>query len=174
MKFNLDRSLAILRRTPAVLNAYLRDLPAEWTLVNEGGDTWSPFDVVGHLIHGEKTDWVVRTQIILKHGTGKPFEPFDRFAQLEVSKGKTLNELLDEFELLRKENLETLQSLNLKEEQLDLVGIHPELQAVTIRQLLSTWTVHDMGHISQISRVMASQYKEEVGPWVRFLKILQG
>ncbi|MEL7145940.1 MAG: DinB family protein [Bacteroidota bacterium] len=172
MNYNLNDSINFLRRTPSVLNAYLRNVPAQWTNANEGGETWSPFDVVGHLIHGEKTDWVVRIRIILDHGTSKPFEPFDRFAQLQNSQGKSMNELLDEFEKLRVANIEALQSLDLGDDQLDLTGLHPDFQSVTIRQLLATWTIHDMGHISQISRVMASQYKEAVGPWYKYLKIL--
>ena len=172
MKFSLGHSIAILKRTPSVLNAYLRDLPQEWTSANEGGETWSPFDVVGHLIQGERTDWVVRTRTILEHGPDKPFDPFDRFAQMELSKGKSMNELLREFEALRMDNMQQLQDLKLTEDQLDLVGTHPAFQSVTLRQLLSTWTVHDLGHISQISRVMAFQYREEVGPWVQYLKIL--
>ena len=172
MNFSLENSISILERTPAILNTYLRGLPDGWTMSNEGGETWSPYDIVGHLIHGEKTDWVVRARIILSDAEDKSFEPFDRFAQLSDSKGKSLDALLDEFEVLRCENIKALKSLDISEAALDLTGEHPEFKTVTLRQLLSTWTVHDMGHIYQISRVMAFQYKDSVGPWTKYLKVL--
>jgi len=172
MDFELNAAIALLERTPTVLNAYLKDLPRDWTHQNEGEDTWSPFDVIGHLIHGEKTDWLVRTKQILDINSDKEFAPFDRFAQFEISRGKTLNQLLEQFEKSRTENLVELQSLPLTEENLNKEGIHPEFGRVSIRELLATWTVHDLGHISQISRVMAFQHKEAVGPWVKYLKIL--
>ncbi len=172
MKFELNKAVAILERTPSVLRVYLKDLAQEWISENEGGNTWSPYDVVGHLIHGEQTDWIIRTKIILGNNKNKEFEPFDRFAQFENSQGKSLNQLLDEFESLRKENLKQLKYLNLDESNLNLEGIHPELGIVTLKQLLSTWVTHDLGHISQISRVMAKQYKSEVGPWLQYINIL--
>jgi hypothetical protein len=173
MKYTLPDAVAILERTPAVLDRLLRDLPAAWTSPNEGPDTWSAFDVVGHLIHGEKTDWIPRARLILSDAADKRFEPFDRFAQFEISKGKTLSQLLDEFANLREENLNTLKSWNLQESDLDKTGVHPTFGAVTLRQLLATWVAHDFTHIGQIARVMAKQYKEEVGPWVQFLGILR-
>lgn len=173
MKFELDKAITILERTPTVLNAWLRDLPTEWTQQNEGGDTWSAYDIVGHLIHGEKTDWVVRAKQILGENAHKPFETFDRFAQFENSKGKTLVQLLDEFEKLRAENIATLKAMNLSEEDLLREGIHPELGKATLQQLLATWTTHDLGHINQMSRVMAKLYKPEVGPWAAYLEVLK-
>ncbi len=150
----------------------LQGLPKEWTHQNEGGDTWSPFDVVGHLIHGEKTDWMPRIKIILSDAEDKTFEPYDRFAQFRLSKGKELNDLLEEFESLRKSNLDELLSLNLSPEQLNRGGIHPELGPVILSEVLSAWVVHDLGHIVQVSRVMAKQYKDEVGPWPEYLTVL--
>ncbi len=172
MKFELNKAILILERTPTTLSHFLGGLPTEWTLENEGLATWSPFDVVGHLIHGEKTDWMVRLEIILGNGPDKKFEPFDRFAQFENSKGKNIKELLVEFEHLRKGNIRTLKSKRLTSEDLVMRGIHPELGPVTMAQLLSAWVVHDLGHIAQISRVMAKQYKNEVGPWPKYLTIL--
>lgn len=171
MKYNIDKGIEILERTPQVLNDLLLNLSNEWTSGNEGPNTWSPFDVVGHLIHGEKTDWIPRTKIILKYGLERPFEPFDRFAQYEVSKGKTMNELLTEFEDLRKENIEEFNSLPIQK-NLDKKGKHPELGEVTLRNLLSSWVVHDLGHISQITRAMAKQYTQEVGIWTQYMGIL--
>lgn len=172
MRFELETALPILERTPTFLRALLQGLPEEWIRENEGGDTWSPFDVLGHLIHGEKTDWMVRTARILENGTNPTFEPFDRFAQLENSKGKTLESLLDEFEGLRKDNLAHLRSRNLTSADYRRTGIHPELGKVTLAQLLSAWVVHDLGHIAQIARTMAKQYTNEVGPWSKYLTIL--
>lgn len=172
MKFELNKAIPILERTPLALRTLLQDLPLEWILENEGKDTWSPFDVIGHLIHGEKTDWMVRTELILEDGPLKTFQPFDRFAQFENSKDKNLEDLLDEFEELRKNNLTSLKSKNLTSKDLDRIGVHPELGEVTLAQLLSAWVVHDLGHIAQISRVMAKQYKSEVGPWPKYLTIL--
>ncbi|WP_436516077.1 DinB family protein [Ekhidna sp. To15] len=172
MQYEIEKAIEILDRTPKVLNELLHNLSGEWTQNNEGPDTWSPFDVVGHLIHGEKTDWIPRMKIILEHGTAKTFEPFDRFAQYEIGKGKTMADLLSEFEKLRKENMEVFKSLPIKD-NLDKKGKHPELGEVTLRNLLSSWTVHDLGHLSQITRVMAKQYTEEVGIWTRYMAILQ-
>jgi DinB superfamily len=172
MKYTLQQSIEILERTPAVLKTLLTGLSDEWVMNNEGADTFSPYDVIGHLIHGEKTDWVTRAKIILEHGTSKPFTPWDRFAQLEESKGKNLQQLLDEFDAVRKENMIWFKSLHLKETDLDKKGMHPKLGEVTLRNLLSTWVVHDLTHIAQITRVMAKQYKEEMGPWPEFFRIL--
>ncbi len=171
-KFDLNKGIAILERTPVILEAFLKDLSEEWTLSNEGGDSWSPFDVVGHLIHGEKTDWIQRMKIILGEGPGKTFAPFDRFAQFESSKGKSMNELLDEFKERRAENLAILKMMKLSEDKFILKAIHPGLGEVSMKQLLSAWVAHDLGHIAQISRVMAKQYKEEVGPWNEYLTVM--
>lgn len=172
MKFDKNKSLEILKRTPVVLSGLLKGLHDDWIIANEGTDTFSAYDVIGHLIHGEKTDWVVRAKRILQHGAALPFEPYDRFAQIEESKGKTLQQLLDEFATLRKENTDWLAELSLTEEDLEKKGMHPSLGEVTLRNLLSTWVVHDLTHIAQITRVMAKQYKEEMGPWPEFFRIL--
>ena len=172
MKFDLDKSYQILERTPSVLRIILSGLDDDWTMNNEGPDTFSPYDVIGHLIQGEKTDWKDRATMILEHGTNKSFAPFDRFAQFEESKGKSLQQLLDEFEKLRKESLGWLRSLNLTETDFAKKGNHPDLGEVTLQQLLSTWVAHDLTHIAQVTRVMAKQYKEEIGPWINFFRIL--
>lgn len=172
MKFEFEKSYDILQRTPVVLKTLLGNLHDDWIMNNEGPDTFSPYDVVGHLVHGEKTDWTVRTKIILETGISNPFEPYDRFAQHEESKGKTIEQLLDEFEKLRTANIKWLKSLNLGEEDLDRKGMHPSLGEVTMGNLLSTWVVHDLTHIAQVTRVMAKQYKEEMGPWPEFFRIL--
>ena len=166
-----SQAINLLSRTPLALQSMLEDLPAPWIYNNEGDETWSPFDVLGHLIHGEKTDWMVRTKLILTN-TSEPFEPFDRFAQRKDSQGKTLVDLLGEFKYLRDRNLQDLQSLNLSEAELAKTGIHPEFGAVTLKQLLAAWVVHDQGHIVQIARVMAKQYTDEVGPWTKYLTVL--
>lgn len=172
MQFSIQKSIEILERTPAVLKALLTGLSDEWIVNNEGPDTFSPFDVMGHLIHGEKTDWTLRAKIILESGLSKPFAPWDRFAQFEASKGKTLQQLLEEFEALRKDNIHWLRSQHIRENDLDKKGMHPQLGEVTLRNLLSTWVVHDLTHIAQITRVMAKQNKEEMGPWPEFFRIL--
>jgi hypothetical protein len=172
MKYSLERSYEILERTPTVLKTLLTGLSDEWIMNNEGPETFSPYDVVGHLIHGEKTDWRERATMILEHGVSKTFVPYDRFAQYEESKGKDLLQLLNEFETLRMTNMEWFRSLNLSETDLDKKGIHPVLGQVTLRQLLSTWVIHDLTHISQVTRVMAKQYKEEMGPWLEFFRIM--
>ena len=172
MKFELTDVIDILRRTPAVLNSLLRDLPDPWLAQNEGAETWSPYDVIGHLIHGEETDWIPRAKIILEYGETRAFEPFDRVAMFEESKGKSIVELLDTFAELRAKNLCELESLNLTSDLLDKRGRHPELGMVTLRQLLSTWVVHDLGHIRQVVRVMSKQYRDAVGPWKAYLSIL--
>lgn len=173
MKYQQQEACNILGRTATVLRSLLADLPNDLIMNNEGPGTFSPFDVVGHLIHGEKTDWVVRAKIILEHGVNKPFDPYDRFAQYEQSKGKNLQQLLDEFEEIRKENVAWLQSIQLTENDLERKGKHPVLGEVTLRNLLSTWVVHDLTHLAQITRVMAKQYTEELGPWPQFFRILQ-
>jgi len=173
MEFSINRSIEILERTPGVLIQLTKDLSADWIMNNEGGESWSVFDVIGHLIHGEKTDWMTRTDIILSTGPHKEFKPFDRFAQLEESKGKSLEQLLNEFKSARESNLKKLKGLNLTEADYKKTGIHPKFGAVTLSQLISAWTVHDLDHLSQISRVMAKQYKEQSGPWVEYMKILR-
>ena len=173
MKLELEHVTEILRRTPATLNALLRDLPEPWLVHNEGPETWSPYDIVGHLIHGEETDWIPRAKIILDHAETRPFEPFDLVAMFEKSKGKSIAELLDTFARLRAENLGELQKLNLTTDLLEKRGLHPELGVVTMKQLLATWVVHDLGHIRQVVRVMAKQYRDEVGPWKAYLSILE-
>ncbi len=172
MKYNTSTALEVLQQTPTTLKSFLGQLSDDWILSNEGEQTWSPYDIVGHLIHGEKTDWIPRLKIILSDSNNKIFHPFDRFAQFEASKGKSLSQLLDEFEELRLKNIGTLKKLNLSSEQLQYKGTHPELGEVTLSQLLSTWVTHDLGHIAQISRVMAKQYKAEVGPWIEYIPIL--
>lgn len=173
MRFNLDHATDILSRTPAILKSMLGDIPAEWAFGNEGNQTWSPFDVIGHLIHGERTDWIARARIILEDGESKTFEPFDRFAQLEASKGKSLEELLSAFAELRTRNIETLKSMKLKAEDMQRKGRHPELGVVTLEELIASWVAHDLDHIAQVSRTLAKQYKETVGPWAAYLSILK-
>jgi uncharacterized damage-inducible protein DinB len=172
MEFQLDRAKEILSRTPATLKALLGGLSDEWVRSNEGAESWSPFDVVGHLIHGEETDWIPRARMILEDGESRAFEPFDRFAMFEKSRGKSLGELLDRFEQLRAESLRELDEMNLTPELLSKHGLHPELGTVTLGQLLSTWVVHDLGHTGQIVRVMAKQYVDAVGVWQAYLPIL--
>lgn len=172
MEFRLDDAVAILSRTPTTLKSLLERLPRRWTHANEGVESWSPFDVVGHLIHGERTDWLVRARTIVDHGEARAFEPFDRFAMLEASRGKELGELLDTFAELRAENLARLEALGFGDDDLDKTGLHPELGRVTLRQLLATWVAHDLGHLAQISRTMAKQYREEVGPWRTYMPVL--
>ena len=173
MKYDLEQAISVLQKTPEVMKTLLSGLSSEWTANNEGGDSWSPYDVIGHLVHGEKTDWMPRLEIVLREKGNKTFTPYDRFAQFELSKGKSLDELLLEFETLRNQNLQTLRSKNLNREDLQRHGIHPELGPVTLSEMLSAWVVHDLGHIAQVSRVMAKQYKGEVGPWTRYLTILK-
>lgn len=172
MKFSIDSSIEILERTPQVLISLLNGLSDEWIKNNEGEETWSAFDIVGHLIYGEKTDWIVRMNIILSDNSDKTFSDFDRFAHFKESKGKTISQLLNEFKDLRNKNLTVLKSLELKSDDLKKSGIHPSFGEVTLKQLLSTWVAHDLGHIAQISRVMAKQYKEEVGPWWEYIPVL--
>lgn len=172
MAFNVTEGIAVLERTPGTFRALLSGLPEPWISSTEGPDTFSPFDNLGHLIHGERTDWIPRARIILDQGSSRTFAPYDRFAQVRESEGKSLAELLDEFAALRFANLATLRGWNLSEGQFELEGQHPALGAVTLRQLLSTWVAHDLGHLAQTSRVMAKRYREAVGPWRAYLPIM--
>jgi hypothetical protein len=173
MEQNFELTIALLTRTPAALDALLRHLPEAWTFRNEGAGTWSPFDVVGHLIHGERTDWIPRARIILQFGETRTFEPFDRRAQERESQGKSLGQLLDEFARLRSENVDELRVLNLRPQDFDRRGRHPALGVVTLSELLAAWVAHDLTHLHQISRIMAHQYRAAVGPWNAYLGVLQ-
>jgi hypothetical protein len=172
--FVMAEGVAILARTPAALDALLRGLPDGWIAAHEGGTTWSPYDVVGHLIHGEQTDWVPRAKIILEHGEARAFDKFDRLAQFSASHGRTLASLLDEFAALRADNLRALAAMRLTDADLEKRGRHPELGVVTLGQLLATWVAHDLDHLMQISRVLARQYSDAVGPWRAYLRIISG
>lgn len=172
--FFLAECTAVLERTPVVLNAMLRGLPEAWTSCTEGEGTWSPYTVVGHLIHGEKADWMPRLAIILEHGTSRPFPPFDREAQFRESAERTLDELLDEFAERRRASLAQLAEMNIQPEQLELEGTHPAFGKVTARQLLATWTAHDLSHLVQVNRSMAKRYRTEVGPWAQYLSVMGG
>jgi hypothetical protein len=172
MAFALKDAIPVLRRTPGALRALLADLPECWLYGAEGPDTWSPFDVVGHLIDGEETDWIPRSRIILAGGPNPAFEPFDRFRHFRLNRGKPLIDLLDRFARLRGENVATLEGFRLSDADLAREGLHPELGRVTLRQLLATWVAHDLGHVAQVARVMAKQYAEEVGPWRAYLPVL--
>jgi hypothetical protein len=172
MRFHPAAATDILRRTPATLRALLDGIAEPWARGNEGPDTFSPFDVVGHLIDGEETDWIARARIILGRGPDPTFDPYDRFRHYARNQGRTLDSLLDEFARLRAANLDLLASWNLGDAELDLRGNHPSLGPVTLRHLLATWVVHDLGHIAQVSRVMAKQYRDEVGPWIQYLPVL--
>ena len=172
MGFELQQTIALLSRTPSALNALLRDLPDAWTVHNEGDKSWSPYDIVGHLIHGERTDWMPRARMILEQGENRAFDPFDRLAQERESQGKSLGQLLDEFARVRSENLASLRAMNLQPTDLNRRGRHPALGVVTLSELLATWAVHDLTHLHQLSRVMAYQYREVVGPWSAYLGVL--
>ena len=172
MEFSIENSVPILRNTPSVLRAITKDLPDDWLYSNEGGDTWSVYDIVGHLLHGERTDWIARLEKVLSVND-KEFIPFDRFAQFTESKDKSLAQLLDEFDEARNRNITILLMKNIGPELHNEEGIHPAFGKVKLSQLLATWTAHDLGHIGQIARVMAKQYKGAVGPWVEYLRILQ-
>ena len=172
MNYSVDQAVEILERTPSVFRTLLDGLDDDWVMNNEGPETFSPYDIIGHLIHGEKTDWRPRITMVLEHGPSKTFVPYDRFAQNEESKGKSLQQLLIEFESLRKDNILWFKSLSLKEEDFGKMGMHPVLGQVSLRNLLSTWVVHDLTHLAQISRVMAKQYKDEIGPWVQYFRLL--
>ncbi|MEM9648140.1 MAG: DinB family protein [Bacteroidota bacterium] len=171
--FNLEKSIQILERTPSVLKALFYNLGEDWITVNEGPQTWSAYDILGHLIHGENTDWIPRAKIILGDGPDKTFEPFDRFAQKELSTGKSMEQLLDEFTQLRESSVQTLKSWSLSQEDLPKKGNHPELGAVTLAQLLATWTIHDLAHLNQVSRVMVKHYADSVGPWRQYISLLK-
>ena len=173
MQFDIEKALPVLERTPRVIEALLHGLADEWIYSNEGGDSWTPFDIVAHLIHGEKTDWLPRAQIILGEGN-KQFVPFDMKGHIKESEGKTMSQLLDEFTILRKHNLAILKEMDITNEKLDRTGIHPEQGPVTLRQLLAAWVVHDLTHIHQLSRVMAKQYDEAVGSWKKWMGVLGG
>lgn len=170
----MAEAVAVLERTPAALNAMLRGLPEGWIAAHEGGESWSPYDVIGHLIHGERKDWLTRTRVLLEHGEGRAFDKFDRFAQFTASEGRTLDSLLDEFAGLRAESLRELAALKLTGADLERRGRHPELGVVTLRHLLATWVAHDLDHVTQIARVMARQYSDEVGPWAKYLRVISG
>jgi len=172
-EFRLTDATALLSRTPATLDALLREMPDVWVRRNEGQDTWSAFDIVGHLVSGERNDWMPRLRILLESGEARAFDPFDRFAQTRESQGKSLEQLLDEFARLRRENLDALQALTLQPEDLARRGKHPSLGVVTLSELLATWAVHDLTHLHQLSRVMAYQYREAVGPWSAYLGVLK-
>ena len=173
MQHDLAATTALLSRTPATLNALLRDLPKSWTHSNEGPNTWTAFDIVGHLIHAEHTDWIPRATMILHHGESQTFKPFNREGQNEKSQGKSLPQLLDEFAAVRAESLNRLRAMNLQPPDLDRRGRHPAFGLVTLGQLLSTWAAHDLTHLHQLTRLMAYQYREAVGPWSVYLGVLQ-
>ncbi len=172
MQFNIEQATSILSRTPSVFDALLRDLPDPWVASNEGANTWNPFDIVGHLVHCEKADWIPRTRLIIEKGESQVFEPLDRFAQFEESRGKALVELLNEFAVLRLANLSTLGEFQLSASDLQRKGRHPDFWVITLCQLLATWVVHDLGHIAQTTRVMAKQYADQVGPWAEYVPVL--
>jgi len=173
MKFQIEKAIEILSQTPVTVKSLLGNLSDDWTKNASDSENWSPFDIVGHLIHGEETDWIPRAEIILAQGENLTFEPFDRFAQFEKSKGKTLNELIETFAVSRTENLVILREMNLTEEKLKLKAIHPELGEVTLEQLFATWVVHDLNHLKQLATVLAYKYAENVGVWKQYLSILQ-
>jgi uncharacterized damage-inducible protein DinB len=170
--FTLEEAIPVLRATPQVLRAWLKDLPELWIRATEGPETWSPYDIVGHLIHGERTDWIPRLELLLVHGESQPFTPFDRFAQFQASRGQSLPALLDTFADLRQANLTRLESHRLQASDFDRRGRHPELGPVTLGQLLATWVAHDLNHLGQIARVMGRRYTQAVGPWVEYLPLL--
>ena len=172
MQFDIEQATSILSRTPSVFHTLLRDLPDSWVAANEGDKTWSPFDVVGHLVHCERTDWIPRARLILEKGESQVFDPVDRFAHFEESRGKSMVELLNEFAVLRSANLSSLVALELAESDLQRAGRHPDFGVVTMGQLLATWVVHDLGHIAQTTRVMAKQYANQVGPWAEYVPVL--
>ena len=172
MDFDLTTGVAVLERTPHTLRAMLGGLQPAWIDATEGPETWSPYVVVGHLIHGERTDWIPRARLILARGPDRRFTPYDRFAQFRDSEGKSLARLLDEFAELRAGNLDTLAGWGLTDDQLALDGEHPALGPVTLRQLLATWVAHDLSHVAQIARVMAKQYRDAIGPWREYLPIM--
>lgn len=173
MEFELEQAVNWLARTPVVLRAMLQGLPTDWVSRNEGEKTWSPYDVIGHLIQGEQADWIPRARLILEQGEAVTFPPFDRFAQFEASQGRTLEELLNTFAELRRQNIETLQALKLQPEDLLRCGMHPAFGSVTLKELLATWVAHDLDHIVQSARTLAKQYRHEVGPWQAYLSVMK-
>ena len=173
MSFDLASARQVLERTPGTLSALLRGLPPAWTAVNEGPDTWSAYDVIGHLVHGERTDWIPRARMVLERGPSRTFDAFDRFAQFEESKGRSLEQLLDEFAAARAASLAALDGLHLAPEKLALQGRHPAFGLVTLAQLIATWTAHDLDHVIQVSRVMAKRYAADVGPWREYLRVMK-
>jgi hypothetical protein len=170
--FHPDRAVEILESTPAAIRALLGGLSDDWTLETAVHGEWTPFDVMGHLLHGERAHWLPRIHRVLEDGPARAFDPFDRFAQFEESKGRTLGELLDQFADLRSRNLATLRGLEIREDQWDLVGTHPSLGPVTLRNVVATWAVHDLNHVGQIAEALARQYDSAVGPWKQYLPIL--
>lgn len=172
MDYDLEQGLAVLERTPAALRALLLGLPDAWLMSNEGGDSWSPYDVIGHLVHLEKTDWIGRTRIIMEHGAARPFDPVDRFAMLRSAPEIPLVHLLDEFAALRQKNIAALRGMHLSAADLEREGRHPALGGVTLKQLLAAWVVHDLNHLHQIAKTMAKQYREAVGPWREYLLVV--
>ncbi|HEY1040177.1 MAG TPA: DinB family protein [Bacteroidia bacterium] len=172
MNFSIEHSIQILERTPQSLRSLLYKLDENWTQNNEGGETWSPYDVIGHLVHCDEENWIPRIEVVLSDSAVRKFEPLNRFAQFEKSKGKNINELLDHFVGIRHSSMAKLKILNITNEQLSKTAIHPEFGSVSLSQLISAWVVHDLDHISQITRVMAKQYKAEVGPWIQYMRIL--
>ena len=173
MNHSLDHTIALLERTPGALDELLRGLPAEWTDGNEGGDSWSPREIVAHLAHADRTDWMPRVRHLLEFGESQPFPPFDRLGQRQAMEGKSLAEVLEDFAAARAASLDELRALNLGSDELERRGTHPSFGSVTLSQLLATWAAHDLTHLHQISRVMAHQYREAVGPWSKFLGVLQ-
>lgn len=171
--YSFEESLAILSATPGTLRAWLASMPPRWLEAEEGDGTFRPLDVIGHLIHGEKTDWIPRAKRLLEFGESKAFDSFDRWGHREAIRGKSLEALLEEFAKLRQQSLETLAAFRLSPEDLHRCGRHPKFGAVTLEQLLATWVVHDLEHIAQIARVMGKQYREAVGPWVEYLPMIQ-
>ncbi len=173
MNFRLDRSIAILERAPETYKALLYNLPEDWIYVDEGKDSWNPHEIMGHLILGEQTDWIPRTRIMLSDLEDRAFTPFDMQGHLEICKGKTMEQLVDEFTRLRSKNLKELISWNLSEADLSRTGIHPEFGTITVRQHLATWVIHDLSHLNQITRVMAKYYRDDVGPWTKYFRLLK-
>ncbi len=173
MEFKLPEATQILQRTPVVLTEMIGGIPDRWIKATEGVGTWSCYDIVGHLIYGELTDWIPRARIILEHGEARPFEPFDRFAQFREDQTRPISALLDQFAFLRAENVRVLQDLRLSGEDLARRGTHPEFGAITLGHLIASWAVHDLSHISQVARVTAKQYSQEVGPWRAYVSILK-
>lgn len=173
MVYQFNEAIEVLERTPDTLRSLLSGLSDDWIFSNEGEDTWSPFDVVGHLIDGERDNWIQRIEVILSNNENKDFPPFDRFSHLQLNVGKTMEQLLSEFAELRQGNLEKLKTLILPDTDLHQTGIHPQFGSVTLGQLLATWTAHDLSHIAQITRVMANRYKEDVGPWKVNLRVMK-